>query len=361
MMWLKEHQSEIYKDCYKLLLMEDFVIFNLTENAVIDYSLAARTLAFDIEKKCWSNTLLQAAEIEEKKLSSCVHSGTAAGTVKPSLTAELHLSKNCIVVTGGHDQVCAATGAGVLNSGMSVDGTGTVECITPLFDKPIKDAAMQNMGYACVPYTLKDKYVTSAFNYTGGALLKWFCDSFIKQDQTLRGNLYQMMDGKVKDHPSDLLILPHFAGAATPYMDDFASGAIVGLNLSHTREDIYQAIMEGVTFEILLNMEKLQPFGVNIRELVAVGGGAKSNRWLQMKADITGLPVVSLIDSEAGITGTVMLSSNALKNTDNLEQAASLYVHKGQRFEPQLKLTDRYREHFEKYKKMYDAVKTILR
>ena len=133
-MWIKENMADVFSRVKHICLFADYIGYMLSGNAQIDYSLASRTMAFDINKLEWSKEILQHADIPENILSKVVPTGTSAGRIKKNIAMELGISEDVIVVTGCHDQVAAAIGCGVSKAGMAVDGTGTVECITPLFE-----------------------------------------------------------------------------------------------------------------------------------------------------------------------------------------------------------------------------------
>lgn len=362
-MWLKSHMPEIYEQTHKFLLFADFILFKLGAKPHTDYSLAARTMAFDVVNKKWSKEILDAVEIDEGKFGEAVQSGTIVGEILPRIADELGLPKNVLLVAGGHDQPCAALGAGVIRDGIAVDGLGTTECITPSFDRPVISPGMAKSSFACVPHVKKDMYVTYAFTFTSGSMLKWYRDNFgseFRDEANKKGiNMYDLLIEKAGSKPSDLFVLPHFAGAATPYMDTEAKGAIIGLNINTKNTDIIKAILEGITFEMMINLERLDEVGIKADELRAVGGLAKSDDFLQLKADMMGKKVVSLNVSEAGTLGVAILAGTASGVYNSLDQAVDLLVKKKKEFYPDKKLNDIYNEKFETYKELYPAVKRI--
>lgn len=363
MMHIREYFPDIYDKTCKFLLIGSFIIHKLSGEFVTDYSLAARTMAFDIIKKEWSGTLLDCAGIDREKLALTLPSGTVAGEVKSQIASELGLTKSSKdenenekikVVTGGHDQICAALGAGVIDSTIAIDGTGTVECITPIFSEPILSENFLGNNYACVPYVIDGMYATYAFNFTGGAILKWYKNNFalyesmIAKDQGI--SVYKLLDENASKTPTDLIVIPHFAGSATPDMNENARGAFLGLKFDTTASEIYRSLIEGVTYEMLYNMEILETSGIKIKELRAVGGGAKSPLWLQIKADITGKTIVSLETQEAGIVGAAILAGVATGVYKNLEEAIGVFVKQGKRFEPDLSVKEIYDNNYQRYK-----------
>ena len=271
-MWLKKHQPETYQRAKHIFLIGDYVAWHLTGNARIDYSLATRSMAFDIGKLDWSEEILNAAGIDIPLLSKPVPTGTAAGCVTKAAAEKTGLDSACRIVTVSHDQVAAAVGAGAFDGETAVDGAGTVECLTPIYDS-LPDIAVMSKGYfSVVPYVIPGKYVAYAFSYTGGALIQWCVNTFARaeqekaKEQGVSVNTYLEQQYN-KQEPTGLLVLPHFAGAATPYMDTGSRGAILGLTAGTTLPEIYRACMEGVAYEMRLNYDALADSGIRFTRL----------------------------------------------------------------------------------------------
>lgn len=363
LMWVKENLPEIYAKARRICLMEDYIVYLLTGNAQIDYSLATRTMAFDIRNLSWSKEVCDAAGIDPKLFSRPVPTGTSAGQIKKELTEKLGLWEGTIAVSVSHDQVAAAIGSGVFDESRTVDGAGTVQCTTPVFHS-FDSAKMAENNYCIVPFVKPGSFVTYAFSYTGGALVKWFVDNLARdavQEARNKGiSVYDLLEGDGDGIPTGILVLPHFAGAATPTMDGGSKGAIVGLTLSHSQKDLYRAVMEGVCYEMRLNQELLADCGVPVAPLHATGGGAKSRVWMQMKADVMNVSVTALTTSEAGATGSAMLVGVALGLFPDLDAAAERMVQIREVFHPRKDAHARYEEVYQRYKKLYSAVRPLV-
>jgi len=364
LMWFKENMKEMYNKVWKFMLFEDFVFFKLGYEPVIDYSLASRTMAFDVTKKKWSNIMLNAAEIEERLFSNVVASGTVIGNINKNITEEIGLPADIKLVTGGHDQVCAAVGGGIIKGRKAIDGIGTVECITPAFDRPVVNRSMMDNNFACVPHAKEGMYVTYAFNFTGGSILKWYRDNFgaaeTEQAKKTGRSVYEILDQKAPAEPTDILILPHFAGAGTPYMDINSKGAIIGLSFDKTAGQLYRAMLEGVTYEMMYNIDCLKEAGVDIDELRAVGGGARSELWLQLKSDMMGKKIETLNTDEAGTLGAAILAGTATGVYKTMEEAVNGLVKVKKVYYPDKGKHDIYMEQYDKYKRIYKRVKEII-
>lgn len=358
-MWIKNNRPEIYSRIKRILLIEDYIVYMLTGVAQIDYSLAARTMAFDIRKKRWSREILEAAGIDPALLSSTVPTGSVAGRIKSELAEKLKINSDLQVVNIAHDQVASAVGAGAFEVGSAVDGSGTVECITPIFDSIPEDPDMYKDGYCVVPYVFENTYVCYALSFTGGAALKWFRDNFASKYEGA-SNVYAELDKAVAAEPTGILVLPHFAGAATPYMDNSSKAAIVGLTLEHTSADLYKAIMEGVAYEMKINTDKLASFGICPQKLYATGGGANSDVWLQIKADVLGKPFTAMQAREVGACGSCMLTGVAVGIFKDIYEARNVFVKKKGTVEPNGVTVKKYEQLYNRYCSLYGAVRPIV-
>ena len=368
-MWIKKHQPEVYEAAHRILLMEDYVVYHLTGKAQIDYSLATRTMAFDIRKLCWSREIFEAAGIDRDLMAEPVPTGSVAGTVSLSAAEKTGLHPDTKVISVSHDQVAAAVGAGAFDGSVAVDGAGTVECLTPVYDR-IPDIDVMYQGYfSVVPYVVPGKYVAYAFSYTGGALIQWCTETLAKKEKELvkewgisvNEYLEQAYADQIEEeNPSGLLVLPHFAGAATPYMDTGSKGAILGLTTATTTADIYRGCMEGVVYEMYLNMQALKGSGIRFEKIHATGGGAHSEQWMQMKADILNLPIVALKTVDAGTVGSAMLTGIAIGIFQDLQDAADHMVEEMKTYEPRAKMHEKYMKLYENYKSVYQAVRPLM-
>ena len=364
-MWLKKHRPEKYRAAKHIFLSGDYVAWHLTGNALIDYSLATRSMAFDIGTLAWSEEILNAAGIEPSLFSKPVPTGTDAGRVTKAAAEKTGLNPACRIVIVSHDQVAAAVGAGAFDGETAVDGAGTVECLTPVYDS-LPDIDVMSRGYfSVVPYVIPGKYVAYAFSYTGGALIQWCVNTFAGAEKEEAGRqgisvnaLLERQYGR--QEPTGLLVLPHFAGAATPYMDTGSRGAILGLTAGTTLPEIYRACMEGVAYEMRLNYDALADSGIHFKKLHATGGGARSGVWMQMKADILNLPITALKTSDAGTVGSAMLTGVAVGVFRDLKEAAAVMVRQRETCLPDPGRHEQYMRIYERYRKVYQAVRPLM-
>ena len=362
LIWLRENRPEVWREAARFLCFEDFLHLRLGLDPAIGWPLAGRTMLFDIHRHAWSEEILEAVGLEPARLARPLASGSIAGELPAAMARELGLAEGTIVVTGGHDQPCGALGAGVTQGGVAMYGTGTVECITPAFAEPVQSEAMFRGNLATYDHTAPGMYTTVAFSLTGGNLLKWFRDEFGREEvaEAARAGVdpYELLLKNMAPQPTDLMVLPYFTPSGTPHFDATTRGAILGLRLTTSRGELLRGLLEGVALEMRLNLEILKDSGVAIRELRAIGGGAKSEPWMQLKADLFNRPVTRLSVTEAGCLGVAMLA-HAASSGAALADLAGQWVTAERVFEPEPENAARYEEKFEKYKKLYPAVRDL--
>lgn len=345
---------------WKYLQIADFVIFRLCGEALIDHALACRALAFDISAGRWSDAILSYAGLAPEKLSTPVPTGTAAGTLRAALAKSLGLPDGVKVIVGSHDQITSAVGAGALRPGEAVVGTGSVECITPVFDRLILDPAYLAQNYASIPHAVPGRYVTYAFTMSGGSLLSWYRDRMVphlKPVAAARGcSVYDLLNETCPGEPANLLVVPHFLGSGTPELDPLMTGAMSGFTLATDLAEMYRAILEGLCFELCYNRDRLARFGVRLSSLRATGGGARSEIWLRLKADILGVPVTPLAIADAGAVGGAMLAAVALGAYPALEDASAAFVKTRETIPPDPENARFYAKRYEAYKQLRQSV-----
>ena len=361
LLWIKENAPEIWGNAHRILCFEDLLQYRMgIKSPAMGWPLAGRTMLFDVVNHTWNDEILEKTGVRKEQLSRPLQSGSVAGYVNKEIAIDLNLAENTFIVTGGHDQPCSALGAGAIEPGIAVYASGTVECITPAFNKPIFTEDLRKSNLCTYDHTVPGTYATVAFNLTGGNLLKWFRDEFgameVEQAKSINCDPYELLLRKMPGEPSRLLVLPYFTATGTPYFDVSVKGAIFGLDFSTTHEEILKALLEGVAFEMKLNLDILKQSGYEVNELRAIGGGAKSQIHNQLKADVIGKPIVILDIPEAGCMGVAMLAK-AFHTKQNVGDIAKKWVKPLSKVEP--KHQDYYNQRFNLYKKLYPTLKNL--
>ncbi len=366
LLWIKQNEPEIWNTAAQFLLYEDFVVRKLTGRAVTSRCLASRTQMYDIHTNEWAADILDTCEIDPGRLAMLAPDGFApVGTVSKEMAGEIGLQGDVLVAAGGHDQACAALGSGVTRAGRAMVSTGTAEVVEVALAAPAVHQNLAQGGISIYRHVLPDLYLAMTLNHSGGLLLRWFRDQFcrwaIGEEHQTGKNAYDLILGDVPEGPTPLLVLPHFSGSGTPTLDTTSKGAVLGLSFATDQPTLAKAILEGLTFELKINLDLLLSCGIPIRQLYAVGGGANSPLWLQLKADICGIPLNVPRVTDAACLGAAMLSGTACGAYKDLDTAVSQLAIVDKTIRPDPQLQKDYASRFKVYQKVYPALADLNR
>ena len=297
-MWIKEHEPDLFRRTNKFLQAKDFVIFKLTGKFRTDYSDASGTNLFDLEGKAWSSSILRGAGITEEKLPQPLPSTEIVGTVLPDAAEETGLDPATPVVIGGGDGSCAAVGAGVTGKGEAYNYLGSSSWIGLATEKPIYDEGRRTFNWVHLD---PEKYSPCGTMQSAGGSLQWAKEN-LAQLESAAGELlerepYNLIDLQAEKSPAGakgLLFLPYLLGERAPRWNPNARGSFIGLTPRHKKGDIFRAILEGVCLNLRVILEIFQKGGARIEEMRLIGGGAKSDLWPQIMADVLGKPVLPM-------------------------------------------------------------------
>ncbi|MDD3140149.1 MAG: FGGY family carbohydrate kinase [Lachnospiraceae bacterium] len=358
-LWMHENTNIFVKAKY-ILFFEDFIGYKLTGNRKISYSSASRSMAFDIEKKEWSKRLLGYVGIDVEQLSEPLSPGSIVGKISEEISEMLMLSDETLVFVGGHDQNCAALGSGVVSGEQGEDGHGTCEVMLLMLPKILRTKYMIENDLSCVPYMFPDTYLTLIELTTCGILMNWCRDTLFdeirKKCLETGEEFFTHMDSKLSMELQNLLVLPQFGSSGNPHINFDTKGLIWGLTIHTTPYEIYQAVKEGMAFQMLLAYETLLPLGIETQYICITGGGAASEYTLQMRADIFDKEIVVLENKESGTLGCAIISATAMNHFASLEDAVEHMVKIKKRFQPNKERHKKYRQQYEKYKKLYELM-----
>ena len=230
---------------------------------------------------------------------------------------------------------------------------------------PLLNSSLREGNISVYRHVAPDLYLSMTLNHSGGLLLRWFRDTLagdkLSQSQQRGCDAYDLILGDAKAGPTDLMVLPHFAGSGTPLLDTTSKGAFLGMSFATTQADMAKAILEGLTFELRRNLELLGQSGIEIDELHAVGGGANSDLWLQLKADICGIPLAVPEVTEAACLGAAILASAARGNCQSLDAAVADAVKINRKFAPSTEDAEAYGRRYILYCKLYPDLIHLLR
>jgi len=320
---------------------------------------------YDLVAGDWSDEILEPCGIDRARLAPLAPAaGGIVGSLQGKLATKLGLNKELLLVSGGHDQACAACGSGVVQDGLAMVSTGTAEVVEVAMNTPALDSTLREGNISLYRHVVPGLYLAMTLNHSGGLLLRWYRDTLCKWEleraRQTGQDPYNVILADAPPGPTDLFVLPHFAGSGTPWFDTSSRGAILGLTFGDTQATIAKAILEGLTFELRINLDLLREAGIAINELHAVGGGSRSPLWLQLKANICQVPLRVPQVTEAACLGAALLAGVAAGVYPDLATAVDQTVHLERRIEPQPGSVTSYEARYRHYRQVYPTLSRLL-
>ncbi len=323
-LWLKNNRPEIYDNAATYMLLKDYVVYYLTGVMMSDMSIATFSFYFDIYNKCYWQKMLDAIGVSEAQLPPLAEPCTVAGKLTATLTDSLGLDAQPDINIGTLDHFTGMIGTGNIAPGGITLSTGTVMAMTAMAEEPVARDTGIAMHYGFRP----DTHIMLPVVESGGVSLEWFRRTCMPDVD------YDQMNAVLAERGGNKLIfLPYLVGTNAPEFDADATGVFWGLRQEHDVYDMAHAVMEGVAFVLRKNCEAITAKGTTLRSIIATGGGAKSDIWCQLQADITGLPILVPEEKEAACLGAAIIAAVADGGIESLEKARDLIRIKKQ-FEP---------------------------
>ncbi len=336
MQWLRQMAPEAWAATQRWLAVGDYVGFRLTGQQATGYSQASRTMALDLTTRAWSDTLLSIAELPPSLLPTLVPEGTLLGHALPEAAAACRLPEGTPVFVGGHDHPVAAIAMGATEPGVVLDSTGTTE--TELMTIPsVRDILARGDGRFSVGcHAAPGSYYVKGGILGAGSLLRWVADLCFA-DTPPPDRLDALYTAAEASPPGarGLYLLPHLAGAGSPDRDSMARGVMAGLTLDHSRNDLARAAFEGLVYELKTLLNALaESAGHGIDRVIAAGGGSQSPFWTQLKADVTGRPILVSPHTEAVTLGAAMLAGVGAGIYRSLQDAQATHAQSSEAYTP---------------------------
>ena len=359
-LWVREHEPEVFKKTDKFVLIEDYFIYRLTGKFVTEGSLLCSSTYWNIISKKYWPEMLEFIGITEEQLPEVYESAEVVGKILPDIARDLGLGENVTICTGALDQAAGAIGAGNIREGMFSETIGAALAICVPVSKPVFDpAGKMPLHYFPLPNT----YMIHTFT-NGGMTLRWFRDKFCQVELAAQeagiGDAYDMISREADQVPAGsggLMMLPHLAGSLAPDVNAKAKGVWFGFTLQHTRAYFMRALMESLGYILKRNIEALHDMGIEVKEVRSLGGGSKSRVWNQIKADINQVTLETVKTKEAATLGAAILAGSAMGFFDSVETAVDSMVSVKERIRPDEKNFDIYEQGYNMYKKLMNDLK----
>lgn len=342
--WLARYAPQAHR-AWKFLCLPDYLIFRMTGRAATDRVMGQYNGFYDLRESGWNPRLLAAAGIEADQLPDLLEPGQPAGTLLPEVADQLGVPAGVPVCVGANDQIAGAVGAGNVRPGVVSETTGTALAVVASTPVLMDDARLVVGRHAA-----SGVFYAMPFANTSAVVLKWFRDLCCAGEDY---NAFLAGVEQVEPGSNGLTMLPHFAGTASPTFNPNARGAFSGLTLGHTRAHISRAILEACCCELRECVDLVREGGISFDSVRSLGGAARSDLWLQMKADMLGIPVERPQCSDAASLGAAMLAAAGTGAFACLDEASTAWYKPSHRFEPNEKLQRVYDEVYERYCELY--------
>lgn len=362
--WWRDNDPALYRAAARFVLVEAYLLHALTGRFVSDGSVQCTTLLYDIRSHGWWPPMLDELELSADRLPDLEPAGSVVGSLTQSAADQLGLAAGVRVVAGGMDQCVGAVGVGNVAGDLVSESTGGALTLQATVARSDGDPSSQTPVYV---HSVPGQYLYCPVCPTGGLSLTWFRDQFgapevaeaARRGVDAYDLLTQLAEG-VPPGADGLIMLPHLMGAFSPEYEPRARGVFYGFTLAHGRAHFVRAILEAVAFMLRRNVELLARAGAYASEIRSHGGGARSQLWCQIKADVTGLPVVTLAGEDAAVRGDAMLAGLAVGDFDDLDEACAAMIREDRRYVPDARARATYETAYETYVNLFDALEPLF-
>lgn len=300
LVWVARHEPEIFNQIAKVLLPKDYLRWRLTGEFVSDPSDAAGTLWLDVAKREWSDELLAMTDLRREQMPSLVEGSEISGSLRPALATEWGLSSSVLVAGGGGDNATSAVGVGAVEPGDAFISLGTSGVIFVVNDALQADPSS---GVHAFCHALPGRWHQMSVMLSAASCLRWVCNLLAVTESQLMEEIARLTDDERRRAP---LFLPYLSGERTPHNDPLATGSFFNLRHETSRALLGYAVIEGVTFGLADGLRVLG--AASIDQCSLTGGGARSEVWAQLIADVLAIPMVTHPASSSGALGAARLA-----------------------------------------------------
>lgn len=351
-LWVKNNEPEIFAKIAKIMLPKDYISYMLSGNFSTDYSDASGMLLLDVKNKKWSKEMIDICSISEDMLPKLYESYEAVGDIKPELAKELGLNEGIKIVAGAGDNAAAAIGTATVGEGacnISLGTSGTVFISSKNFGVDNFNA-LHSFAHADGNYHLMGCMLSAA------SCNKWWMEEILKTKDFAKeqGNIDNLGENNV-------FFLPYLMGERSPHNDPDAAGTFIGMRMDTKREDMTLAVFEGVTFALRDSLEVARSLGIKIEKTMICGGGAKSPLWKRLVANILNVEVEVPVGEEGPGFGAAILAAVGCGEYESVEKATKSIIKIKEKIKPEADLVVKYEEKYQKFKKIYPALKDVFK
>ncbi len=298
--WLRKNDPVLFSKIHKVMYVNDYLLYKLCGNAAMDPSNASISMFYNVPNGIWDADILKMAGLSKDHFSPVQDSGKVVGLLSESVKKEIGIQKDVLLVNGGHDQYCAAIGAGIINEDEMLLSTGTAWVLFKL----LNEAALNEKNFFAIGRNIIDnKFGLICSIPAAGASIKWFAKNImrLKSDMVLVDEI-NADPKKILDLKNNILFYPYLTGSHGPDFDPDRKASFKNMQIGHNYLDMAKAIYEGICFQLKKIMIEMEKNDIHFREIKMVGGGAKSRIWPDILADITNKDILIPIDQKDDFT-----------------------------------------------------------
>lgn len=351
-LWLRENEAENFAKVSLVLLPKDYIRYKLTGEKHMDVSDGAGTLLMDVVKKDWSDALLDKLELSRDILPPLVESTAITGRVTEKAARETGLKAGTPVVAGGADNACGAVGSGIIKEGRVMVSIGTSGVVVAFSRKAVAD---QKGRIHLFNHSRPDSWYMMGVMLSAGMSFSWLKKSLFANEFDY--DRLNEMASDVSPGSEGLIFLPYLYGERTPHADANARGVFFGISGKHEQKHFVRSVMEGVTYGLNDSLELIKEQGVEVNEIRAIGGGARSLVWQQIMADIFGQEISLLNVEEGPAFGAALIAGVGVGTYSNFEEAEEGIIKVVKTIPPRNENIDTYREYYSIYRNLYRSLK----
>jgi len=358
LLWVREHEPEIWQRVRKVLLPKDYVRLRLTGERATDVADASGTLLFDVRRRTWSKEMADYAQIDMSVLPAVYESPEICGRVSAEGAASTGLRKGTPVVAGAGDQAAGAVGLGIVQPGAVSATIGTSGVVFAATDRPALDP-LGRVHTFC--HAIPERWHVMGVTQAAGLSLRWFRDCFGAGEASVEKAYERLIDEAATAPPGSdgALWAPYLMGERTPHLDPYARAALVGLTLNHTRAHILRAILEGVAFSLRDTLTIFAEMNVPVETIRLGGGGARSRLWRQIQADVYEQTVETIEAEEGAAYGAALLAGVGGGVWSSVDEACERTVRVRERIEPDAASSLMMNDCYKAFQSLYPALRNV--
>jgi xylulokinase len=356
LLWVRDNEPEIWKRFRRVLLPKDYVRFRLTGEHAIDVADASGTLMLDVSRRKWSEEMMSAAGLPMSCLPKVYESPEVCGRISTAGAAHSGLKAGTPVVAGAGDQAGGAVGMGIVRAGAVSATIGTSGVVFAATDSPAMDKKGRVHTFC---HAVPGRWHVMGVTQAAGLSFRWLRDLLKGSSELSYDNLTREA-GAVPPGSDGVLWAPYLMGERTPHLDPYARATLTGLAASHTRAHVTRAVLEGVAFSLNDTFSLFEEMSVPVTNLRLGGGGARSELWRQIQADVYAHEVEILAAEEGAAYGGALLAGVGAGFWSSVDEACDAVVKVQHRVRPQPKAVSALAKQYENYRKLYPALKSVF-